>query len=199
MLKAVVEVFNDTVVGLTHEDRKLLKKVSKKVDDLNVDAKYLKSNVHNTLLKLKEEEGETGHYYVQVIDYLREMAHALTFISYPAYEHIENNHKPLVAAQVEELDELKEKATDLFESLIETIEKNEFGNIPALIEKQQDILDVLKTCRKKQIKRIKANETGTRNSVLYLGILNEIKNFLLQSINLVKSQRDFVEYQLNNK
>ena len=199
MLKAVVEVFNDTVVGLTHEDRKLLKNVSKKVDELNVDAKYLKSNVHNTLLKLKEEEGETGHYYVQVIDYLREMAHALTFISYPAYDHIDNNHKPLVASQVEELDELKEKVTDLFESLIETIEKNEFGNIPTLIEKQQDILDILKSCRKKQIKRIKANETGTRNSVLYLGILNEIKNFLLQSINLVKAQRDFVEYQINNK
>jgi len=136
---------------------------------------------------------------VQVIDYLREMAHALTFISYPAYDHIDNNHKPLVASQVEELDELKEKVTDLFESLIETIEKNEFGNIPTLIEKQQDILDILKSCRKKQIKRIKANETGTRNSVLYLGILNEIKNFLLQSINLVKAQRDFVEYQINNK
>jgi len=200
MLKSVINVFTETVQGLTNEDRKSLKSVCKEVDILNADAKYLKANVHNTLLKLQEEEeGETGHYYVQVIDYLREMAHALTFISNPSFEHIENNHKPLLKIQIEELHELKNSVTDLFDAMIATIEKSAFNNIPDLIEKQQAILDILKSCRKKQIKRIKNNEAGTRNSTLYLGILNEIKNFLLQSINLVKAQRDFVEYQLKNK
>ncbi|MFC2104923.1 anion permease [Bacteroidota bacterium] len=96
MLKSVVSIFSETVVGLTNEDRKSLKNVCKEVDNLNTNAKYLKNNVHNTLLKLLEEEGETGHYYVQVIDYLREMAHALTFISNPSYVHVDNNHKPLI-------------------------------------------------------------------------------------------------------
>lgn len=199
MLKAVTTVFSGTIDGLTKEDRKALKAVCKEVDKLNADAKYLKANVHNTLLKLQEEDGETGHYYVQVIDYLREMAHALTFISNPSYDHIDNNHKPLLEAQIKELNELKDNINELFDALIFTIENNEFDNIPNLIDKQQDVLGILKSCRKKQIKRIKHNEAGTRNSVLYLGILNEIKNFLLQSINLVKSQRDFVEYQLKSK
>jgi len=199
MLKSVVEVFTDTVEGLTKEDRKSLKVVCNEVDKLNAAAKYLKANVHNTLLKLQEEDGETGHYYVQVIDYLREMAHALTFISNPSYDHIDNNHKPLLEAQITELSELKVSVKDLFDAILFTIDNNEFNNIPNLIEKQQDILGTVKSCRKKQIKRIKHNEAGTRNSVLYLGILNEIKNFLLQSINLVKAQRDFVEYQMNSK
>ena len=198
MLKSVVNVFSETMIGLTNENRKHLKNVCKEVNNLNTDAKYLKANVHNTLLKLQEEEGETGHYYVQVIDYLREMAHALTFISNPSYDHIDNNHKPLLKAQIDELNEVKESVTDLFDAMILTIEKNEFDNTPVLIDKQQAILDMIKSCRKKQIKRIKHNEAGTRNSVLYLGILNEIKNFLLQSINLLKAQRDFVDYQLNN-
>ena len=200
MLKSVVNLFADIVVGLTNENRKLLKNVCKEVDALNADAKYLKANVHNTLLKLQEEEeGETGHFYVQVIDYLREMAHSLSFISNPSFEHIDNNHKPLLKVQIDELNELKESGTDLFEVIIDTIDKKQFENIPNLIEKQQSILDKLKSGRKNQIKRIKNDEAGTRNSILYLGILNEIKNFLLQSINLVKAQRDFVEYQLNNK
>ena len=200
MLKSVVNLFADIVVGLTNENRKLLKNVCKEVDALNADAKYLKANVHNTLLKLQEEEeGETGHFYVQVIDYLREMAHSLSFISNPSFEHIDNNHKPLLKDQIDELNELKESGTDLFEVIIDTIDKKQFENIPNLIEKQQSILDKLKSGRKNQIKRIKNDEAGTRNSILYLGILNEIKNFLLQSINLVKAQRDFVEYQLNNK
>jgi phosphate/sulfate permease len=199
MLKSVVHVFTETVTGLTNEDRKLLKSVCKEVDNLNTEAKHLKNNVHNTILKLQEEEGETGHYYVQVIDYLREMAHALSFISNPAFDHVDNNHKPLLKIQADELDELQKVTSELFNSIIQTIEKNEFNNIPNLIEKQQDILDILKSMRKNQIKRIKQDEAGTRNSILYLGILNEIKNFLLQSINLIKSQRDFIEYQMNNK
>jgi Na+/phosphate symporter len=198
MLKSVVSVFSETVVGLTHEDRKLLKNVCKEVDKLNIDAKNLKTNVHNTLLKLQEEEGETGHFYVQVIDYLREMAHSLTFISHPSYEHIDNNHKPLLQVQIDELNAIKDSGTELFEDIIIAINKNEFGNIPNIIEKQQIILDSLRDGRKKQIKRIKDDEAGTRNSILYLGILNEVKNFLLHSINLIKAQRDFIDFQLNN-
>ena len=199
MLKSVSKVFNEIIVGLTQENRKSLKNVCREVEDLNTDAKQLKNNVHNTLLKLQEEEGETGHYYVQVIDYLREMAHALSFISNPSYDHVDNNHKPLLKIQIDELNEYKNDVTDLFEKIILTIEKNEFSNIPSLIEKQQAILDTIKSGRKSQIKRIKNDEAGTRNSILYLGILNELKNFLLQSINLIKSQRDFVEYQIKSK
>jgi len=199
MLKSVILIFNDTIVGLTHEDRKSLKRVCKEVDDLNTDAKYLKNNVHNTLLKLQEEDGETGHYYVQVIDYLREMAHALSFISNPSFDHVDNNHKPLLKIQIDELNGFKDSVTELFDAIILTIEEKAFSNIPVLIEKQHHILDRLGSGRKNQIKRIKNEEAGTRNSILYLGILNEIKNFLLQSINLLKSQRDFVEYQLNSK
>jgi phosphate/sulfate permease len=199
MLKSVSKVFDETIVGLTHEDRKSLKNVCREVEDLNLEAKQLKNNVHNTLLKLQEEEGETGHYYVQVIDYLREMAHALSYISNPSYDHVDNNHKPLLKNQIDELNSYKDSVADLFETIIHTIEKNEFGNIPGLIENQQVILDSIKEGRKNQIKRIKNEEAGTRNSTLYLGILNELKNFLLQSINLIKAQRDFVEYQIKSK
>ncbi|MCG8411762.1 MAG: inorganic phosphate transporter [Bacteroidales bacterium] len=199
MLQSVVEVFNKTIKGLTQEDRKSLKKVCKKVDELNANAKRLKNNVHDTLLKLQEAEGETGHYYVQVIDYLREMAHALSYISNPSFNYVDNNHKPLLKIQIEELITYNENVTELFEAIIETIEKNRFEDIPKLIEKQQNLLSLIKSGSKKQIKRIKNEEAGTKNSVLYLGILNEIKNFLLQSINLVKAQRDFIDYQIKSK
>jgi hypothetical protein len=198
MLKAVIKVLNQAIIGLTKEDRKLLKKLCKEVDQLNEEARYLKQSVHFTLQKLYEEEAETGHYYVQVIDYLREIAHALTFISNPSFEHINNHHKGLIPEQVMELNELRDGTTVLFDLIIDTIENNTFENIPDLIEKQQDILNKIKAARKKQVKRIKKQESGTKISILYLGILNELKNFLLYSINLVKAQRDFVEFQLNN-
>ncbi len=191
MLDSVIKVYNETIIGISKEDRKNLKKVCDLVEELNHEAKHLKNNVHNTLMQLQEDSAETGHYYVQVIDYLREMAHSLTFISNPSYEHIDNNHKPLIEEQIVELNKLKEEITLLFTQTMHTIEFNEFDNVDNIINKQMEIFDIIKEDRKTQIKRIKKKDTGTRNSILYLGLLNESKNLLLHTINLLKSQRDF--------
>jgi Na+/phosphate symporter len=78
------------------------------------------------------------------------------------------------------------------------INDNDTNQIPEVIEKQSRILKFIDTSRKKQVKRIKANEVGTRNSMLFLGILSESKNLMLQSVNLLKSYRDFTDYVNGN-
>ncbi|HPE17400.1 MAG TPA: inorganic phosphate transporter [Tenuifilaceae bacterium] len=194
-LSEVINIYNKSVTGLTLEDRKLLKQVDKEVHQLNVDAKDLKYNVYNVLKRLQADSVETGHYYVQVIDYLREIAHSLTFITGPSFQHIDNNHKGLLKAQNQELIEISAKISELFAEIMDMIKQNDYTNVPEAIEKQQVILNLLNDSRKKQIKRIKQNEVGTRNSVLFLAILNEGKNIMLHTINLLKAQRDFI---LNN-
>lgn len=191
----VISIYNKSVTGLTLEDRKMLKQVDKDVHQLNVDAKQLKYNVYNILKRLQADSIETGHYYVQVIDYLREIAHSLTFITGPSFQHIDNNHKGLLKVQNQELTEISSKISEFFEQIMEMIRENDYTGVPDTIRLQQSILDMLNEARKKQIKRIKQNEVGTRNSVLYLAIINEAKNIMLHTVNLLKAQRDFI---LNN-
>ncbi len=64
-------------------------------------------------------------------------------------------------------------------------------NIDSVLEEQEGLLKSIKKFRKEQIKRIKAERVGTRNSVLFLGILNETKNLILYAGNLLKASRDF--------
>lgn len=194
-LHEVITVFGLTIEGLTKENRKLLKQANNDVDELNLEAKKLKYNVYNVLKKLEADSIETGHYYIQVIDYLREIAHSLTFITVPSLQHIDNHHKGLSKAQANELKNLSELIAGLFDAIQKMIKENDFTDIPTAIKNQQAILDMLNAVRKKQVKRIKQGNSGTRISILYLGILNEIKNILLQTVNLLKAQRDFI---LNN-
>ena len=88
--------------------------------------------------------------------------------------------------------ELNQEITLLFTNIMEVIKTNNFDETPKILEQQQKALDHIAECRKSQIKRIKKKKTGTKNSVLFLQLLNEIKNFLLHTVNLLKSQRDFV-------
>jgi len=196
MLNTVINIFSETIISISKEDRKSLKEINKKVENLNQEAKNIKSNVHYTLNKLKEDDIETGHYYVQVTDYLREMAHSLTFIASPSYDHIANQHKSLNKEQINELKELNKQITLLFTNTMHIIENNAFDQIyETVVEQQQNTLNFIDKVRKSQIKRIKKKKTSTKNSILYLQLLNEMKNFTLHTVNLLKSQRDFITSQ----
>lgn len=187
----IVSIYSDTIVGLTNEDRKLLKSVKQQVEELQFEARELKQNVYYVLSQLKRDDVDTGPFYVMVIDYLRETAHALNFVTEPSYAHIENNHKGMTPQQASELLSINNQISKMFARMRKMIAQNNYSNESEVLNDQQLILDMLNDARKKQVKRIKAEETGTRNSVLYLSILNESKNLILQSINLFKALRDF--------
>jgi len=192
-LNDVVNTFTHTIEGLTNEDRKLLRQVNKDVEELNVEAKKLKYNVYKVLKQLEADSVETGHYYIQVIDYLREIAHSLTFVTNPSLQHIENQHKGLNKTQATELSQLSSLISGFFAGIMIMVRDNNYEGVKAAINRQREILEMINELRKKQVKRIKVGETGTRNSILYLGLLNEIKNIMLQTVNLVKAQRDFIQ------
>ncbi len=197
-LNKAIYIYNETINSLVNEDLKKLKSINKEINEINKKAKRLKDNIHNTITQLQEDSIETGHYYVQVLDYLREIAHCITFIIQPSYEHINNNHKGLIEVQIEEVNIIRAKLSKLFSDIQEIIQKNKFTEINDIIDKQRNLLTIIEDFRKAQIKRIKNRETGTKNSLLYLGILSETKNLLLNTINLLKAQRDFIIYKNEN-
>ena len=192
VLENVGSVIERTFKALADEDLKKLRKIYKEVDKINKRTKKSKDNIDKTIKKLEESSIESGHYYVQVLDYLREIAHTITFITGPCLEHVDNNHKGLLPEQVKELDKVQEGINKLLKMINKSIKEQDFSKLEDILKQQQHILDVIDATRKNQIKRIKANEAGTKNSLLYLNILSESKNLVLYAVNALKSHRDFV-------
>jgi len=186
-------IYGKMITGLAYEDRTNLKECSKKVNKLNTEVKKIKNQVPDMVKLLREDSVYSGPFYVQLIDYLREMAHATSFIVEPVYEYIDNNHKALEQEQIEELNVIQAKLSQFFTHINTIINDRNYvsGNIDSVLEEQEGLLKSIKKFRKEQIKRIKAEKVGTRNSVLFLGVLNETKNLVLYAGNLLKSARDF--------
>jgi len=194
-LTQVSGIFDNIVLGLEKEDRKLLKSTKKDVDVLNKQAKYLKDNIYKTLQKFDEDSIKTSHFYVQVLDYLRETAHDLTFISGSSYEHVENNFGELLEEQIVELKGVANDISEYYKQIINTINTKQYENVRSIINLRQKLIDKMNEYRTIQIKRVKHKEAGTKNSMLYLGILHEVKNLLLNGTNLLKAQRDFDDFK----
>jgi len=189
---SVRKLYFSSLLNLIKEDFRKMKKVKKNVDDLNHRTKELKYNLYPTLRKLEEEFIETGPFYVQILDYLREIAHCLNYIADPIYDHLDNNHPSIIPEQVKDLHELNESVNSFYDHVEVFIRDRNYKNLDGLLAEQQKILDLITKIKKKQLKYIKSESVGTRNSLMYLNLLSETKNLILYTVNMVKSHRDFL-------
>jgi phosphate/sulfate permease len=164
-------------------------------DEMNRKTKKQKNKILDSISKIKKVDVDSGHFYVQVIDYQREMAHSLNFITLPLAEHLENQHKPFNESQSEEVRKLVTEIDEFYNFALHIVKENKFDAIEELIAKRVALISLLLEIEKVQIRRIKNREVNTRNSILFFNTLSETKNLLLHSINLVKAYRDFILIQ----
>ncbi len=189
---AVSDLYKDTIEGFISEKRKKLRKAAKDVKKLNKEVKAFKKNAHETVRALQEEESaETGDNYVQMLDYLRETAHCMTYIAQPIFEHTDNNHSPLKNPEADEMKSYLKDFTNFMHQLVKVISGKKYGDIDKLNAGMQDLVGKLAKMRKSHLKHIKTDSQSTRLSMLYLDVLAESKNLVLFTINIAKTARDF--------
>jgi phosphate/sulfate permease len=193
LLSSVSDIYDRTINTFNKENRKKLKKTYKLQKILSNKSKELKNDVYKTIDSFKDDSLESAPYYVQALDYLREITHALHFVVKPTFDHLNNNHKPFLKVQFEELNSISEKLIKLINSIIDAVKKEDFEDIDYIISLKNNLTNYIDQSRKNQIKRIKNKQVGTKNSLLFLNLLQETKNISLYSLNLFKSQRDFIK------
>jgi phosphate/sulfate permease len=193
LLVASGKAFEEIVIGLSEEKRKMLKNAYKDINVLNDESKKLKKNIPRVIHQIGDEYMESGHYYVEVIDYTREAMHCLHYIAMPAYKHVDNNHKPLNQLQEESLKSLVPEINKFIKKVVESISDSDFSNSKTIIDESVQVNNNITKIRKKHLKSIKKDAGSTRTNLLYMDILNEAKNMILNINNVYKSFRDFSE------
>ncbi|WP_321997779.1 inorganic phosphate transporter [Draconibacterium orientale] len=176
------------------EDRSGLRKAEEACKVLSKKAKKNKDKVFKIAEKLMDNSAETTHYYVQMIEHKREMAHAVHYMLSPMIKHVENNHKPFTEEQSIELTATIASVTTVLKKISKMVKEQRFEAIDVLIDEIDLVIELLRKNEKQQFKRVKQQLVNTRNSQLYFKIHTELENLLLHSINLVKSERDFITH-----
>ncbi|TDO01235.1 inorganic phosphate transporter [Sunxiuqinia elliptica] len=186
------QIYSVSIDSFIKEDRSHLKESLGLNKKFQKKVKKAKDKVFTTIQTLQQESMESGHCYVQIVDYQREISHSLRFLVEPLHKHLENNHKPFVEIQLEEMTELIAQVDEFFNLTLHMVKDDRFEKFDEVLALKESLTDKLTQLEKKQIKRIKAKDVSTRNSLLFFNVIKETKNLVLHSINLVKSQRDFV-------
>ncbi len=187
------EIYKKTIIAIFEEDRRVLRHMVKDSNELFFQARERKYEVMPTLHKLQAEDIENGYYYVQAVDYLSEMTKALVHITRPSFEHIDNHHEGLTEEQVRDLVDINDEVSAIYDKINSMLAKNDFSDISYVMRMRDTLFEKMDEAVRAQLRRIKSKRATTKNSMLYLNILNETKTMVLQSRNLLKSQKYFAE------
>ena len=194
MMKTSTQVYDRTLVAVFKEDRKALKELVRQSGEMYDECHKIKYSLMPALRKMKGSGLELSLYYIQVVDYLNEMAKALVHITRPAFDHIDNNHKGLSEEQISDLKHINDDVAEIYGSINRMITENNFTDIDIVLTMRDELFERIATTTKSELVRINAGEGNTKASMFYLTVLSETKAMVLQARNLLKAQRYFLEH-----
>lgn len=179
------------IQGFADGNEKQLKATCKKVSVLEKTTRTIKEDCFNSFATISAGQFDSGHYFIQAMDYLGELTSPLKQLSQPIYQHISNKHKGLSEAQKEDLLLLLEEVTGFFNHLVHIEKEQRFDAVPEMVQRQKYIIELIEELQKKQINHLIEGQGKTRSSILLLECYAESKNLILYTINLLKAHRDF--------
>lgn len=194
MMQAATRIYDRTIVAVFKENRKALRDLVHESEDIYRDSRKLRAGLMPTLRRLKGAGLELSLYYVQMVDYLSEIAEALVHITRPTFEHIDNNHEGLSREQAADLMHINDDVAEIYGSINRILVTNDFCDIDSVLSMREDLFERIAATTKSELMRINEGEGNTKASLLYLTILSETRTMVLQARNLLKAQRYFSEH-----
>jgi Na+/phosphate symporter len=191
VLDQIPDLLEDAIKAIYKEDRKKIKAIYEDINMLMLDTKNRKNSFTVRLRNVNEDSLEYGHFYLQMLHYIREFAYSTKYIVDAVHEHIFNNHRPILKEQYDELRELHSQVKDIFKKVKEAVETRDFDKKEKIKRKQEKLLDAISDYQSRQVKRIKHGKTNTRNSMLYMTMIFGIRDLLVHVIRLLKVQSKF--------
>ena len=194
-MECATKIYDRTLIAVFKENRKVLRDMVKESNDLFYQSRERKYTLLPTLKKLQSGDVNTAHYYVQVVDYLNEMTKALMHITRPAFEHIDNNHEGLSKEQAKDLMSINDDVESIYRHINQMLRDGDFTEIEMVLALRDQLFESIAEAIKSELGRINEARSNTKASMLYLTILTETKNMVLQSRNLLKSQQYFLKHR----
>lgn len=146
----------------------------------------LRDNIFYFIKNLDETSVRASSFYINILGYLQDMTQSLEYISKVSHKHINNNHKKLKFSQIKELKEVDNALEVLFNDTKEAFDSRSFEKIGSIINRKQEVFDLLNDKIQKQVERTRTEESSPKNTTLYFSLLLETKDLLNATMNLLE-------------
>lgn len=194
-IKNSTRIYNRTLIALMKENRRALKDLMAEAGSMYDHIHNLKYSIASTLRRTYDSDMNLSLYYVQVVDYLNEMTKSLVHITRPSFDHIDNNHEGLTRTQTEDLIGVNTDVDVIYQRILYMLSSGDYSDIDHVLDMRDQLFTRIAELTKIELVRIHEGKSNSKAGLLYLNILAETKTMVLQSRNLLKSQRYYMEQE----
>lgn len=191
-MEKVTMIYDRTIVAVFKENRKILKDMVREAEEFYQSTRKQKYELLPLLRNLEDSDVSTGHYYVQVVDYISETSKALLHITRPCYKHVDNNHTGLSKEQVYDLKRINDRVEEIFGEINTMLRTRSFDSMEKILNMRDEMFDLIDEVMQNQLRRLRDTGGSSSANMLFFNILTETKTMILHSRNIMKSLEHFV-------
>ena len=192
-MEKVTLIYDRTIVAVFKENRKVLRDMVREAEEFYHSTRQQKYEIMPLLRSLEDSDVRTGHYYVQVVDYISETSKALLHITRPCYKHVDNNHTGLSKEQVYDLKCINDRVEEIFGEINTMLRTRSFDSMEVILNKRDEMFDLIDEVMQNQLRRLRDTGGSSSANMLFFNILTETKTMILHSRNIMKSLEHFVD------
>jgi Na+/phosphate symporter len=186
VFKRIDKIYTSLASGLSKHDKSELKKAKKNINRLSNDIDELRENVFYFIKNLEESSLSASNFYIVILSLINDLADDLEYIVKKSYKHINNDHSKLKLSQVRDLQEIHEISKSTFQNAMETFQNNSTVELTSILNRKDEVMNVLDQKINAQIERTRNEETSPKNTVLYFNILLKTKELYSNKLNIIK-------------
>lgn len=193
-LGRMIGIYKAMVKALLEEDLDSLKRLRKKTRNLKKDLEALREDeVLPTLRGIPRELADRGQLIFRITEISIVTNECLLALVKAAYNHIDNNHSGLSAAQAEDLLALNDKIGRFYPDLTDMLKEGDFAGIDARLEDTKQLSDDFAEAITRHLMHYAEDESGMRTGILYLTLLNETRSMVSHAFALIQRIKELYE------
>lgn len=191
--------FKEIIDGLIRNDLSSLSVNKKLIKKLNRDLDSTNETLYNFIRNLDDTSAKGSRYYIMSLGYMQDIIENLYVIANNAYNHVDNNHKPMKAYQGEDLMLVANALGDWYAEVYNMYKRLDFGQIDNNMKKRDQLLKITNNLLDKQIEHIRTTENSPKNSKLYFSILLETNELISSTFKLLRLHKEFEEFKTEHE
>lgn len=191
--------FKEIIDGLIRNDLNSLSVNKKLIKKLNRDLDSTNDTLYDFIRNLDDTTAKGSRYYIMSLGYMQDIIENLYVIANNAYNHVDNNHKPLKTYQGEDLMLVANALGNWYAEVYNMYKRLEFGKIDNNMIDRDQLLKITNNLLDKQIEHIRTTENSAKNSKLYFSILLETNELISSTFKLLRLHKEFEEFKKHHK
>lgn len=182
-----VRHYNQIITGTEKNEKNKLLNIKKNIMLMQKEARMQRKTVSQVLKGTAEQEAGQAYFAIRTQDNLMEIIGCIGSIADASFNHLANHHKPLNEMQLAELKAINGKLALLLNGITQIVLPVDKAASVDLVSLKIATEAEIEMSSKNEVKRIREEMTGNRSSILFMNVLQETRNIVYFSTQVMQS------------